>query len=697
MRNTKYSLKTLLFILSGLLITFTTVIMTLYHYRYSTTILRKEFVAKAEIIAKSTGHQSYEGIIIQDPYIFREICQAILRERNMRYVMVYNDKGVLIYDQFKEGFTELAALYSQQGLKTIKDLHESEKKQVIQFKKKHKPSFILDVRRAVKDKTEPYEIIGYIRIGLSLHEIKKMEHELIANSCFITLIILVIGLIISFLLSKEIGKSLSVVGEAMKKIIQSDDLSEQIKRQSKIAEVNGIQDHFNTMIENLRVSRHNLEESKDRYQTLVATASKAKIGIALIQNNSNRTGLFKYVNQYFADVTGYSIDDLLTMTIEDIIHPENCQKMRKLITESFSRKEGKASYHFLGINKKGKNVPIEISAGVTEFDGKKGLVFYAKDITEKLKAEKKLENYSQNLEKMVKKRTAELEQAFMDLKKTQSQLIQSEKLASIGQLAAGIAHEINTPTQYAGDNVRFLRDAFNDLNILFEKYVHLPQTLKEGMPVEELVKEVNFTIEETDLDYLKDEIPRAIEQTLEGMERISEIVRSMKEFSHPGVKDKTAVDINRAIETTITVSRNEWKYVSEMETDLDPSLPLVPCLPGELNQVFLNLIINAAQAIADKTEGGSAGKGIIRISTRKDGHYVEIRFSDTGTGIPEEIHAKIFEPFFTTKEVGAGTGQGLAISRSVIVEKHGGDLWFETESGKGTTFIIRLPVAEEAV
>ena len=277
-------------------------------------------------------------------------------------------------------------------------------------------------------------------------------------------------------------------------------------------------------------------------------------------------------------------------------------------------------------------------------------------------------------------------------KHLESQLVQAQKLESLGQLAAGIAHEINTPTQYVGDNTRFLQDAFGDLQRVLTKHGELLESVKSGKPTETLINEVESVIEEADLSYLTEEIPKAIGQTLEGVERVAKIVRSMKEFSHPGGGEKTAYDINRALETTITVARNEWKYVAEMETDFDSSLPLVPCLPGELNQVFLNMIINAAHAISDEVGDGENGKGTIRIQTALNCESAEIRISDTGSGIPENIGKKIFDPFFTTKAVGKGTGQGLAISHTVIVEKHGGSLSFETEKGKGTTFIIRLPL-----
>jgi two-component system NtrC family sensor kinase len=266
---------------------------------------------------------------------------------------------------------------------------------------------------------------------------------------------------------------------------------------------------------------------------------------------------------------------------------------------------------------------------------------------------------------------------------------------SIGQLAAGIAHEINTPTQYVGDNTRFLKEAFEDTNRALKSYDQLFKAVKKNSVSDHLIQEVENVIQKTDLIYLMAEIPTAIEQTLEGLARVTKIVRSMKEFSHPGADEKTTVDINNALENTITVARNEWKYVADVKTDFEADLPLVACLPGELNQVFLNIIINAAHAISDALEDGSENKGIITASTRSKRNSVEIRISDTGRGIPEDIQPRIFDPFFTTKEPGRGTGQGLAISHTVIVEKHGGSINFEAETGKGTTFIIQLPIQNE--
>ena len=273
----------------------------------------------------------------------------------------------------------------------------------------------------------------------------------------------------------------------------------------------------------------------------------------------------------------------------------------------------------------------------------------------------------------------------------EEQLRQAQKLESVGQLAAGIAHEINTPTQYIGDNVRFLKDAFQELKSLLANYQRLSPAASGASQPSETSREAASAAEGVDAAYLLEEIPKAIEQTLEGVTRVSKLVAAMKEFSHPGSKEKTPLDLNHAIESTITVARHEWKYVAEMETDFDPSLSVVSCHPGEFNQVILNLIVNAAHAISDIVGKNGGVMGKIKIQTQNCQEWVEIRVQDTGSGIPEKVRSRIFDPFFTTKEIGKGTGQGLAIARSVVVDKHQGTIHFETEEGKGTTFVIRLP------
>ncbi len=203
-------------------------------------------------------------------------------------------------------------------------------------------------------------------------------------------------------------------------------------------------------------------------------------------------------------------------------------------------------------------------------------------------------------------------------------------------------------------------------------------------------------MEQADLEFLLKEIPAAIDQSLEGIERVTQIVRSMKEFSHPDDEETQSINVQGAIENTLTICRNEWKYVAEAVTDLADDLPPITCRPGDLNQVLLNLIVNAAHAIeARRTQstGCPATKGTITVRTRRDGEWVQIDVEDDGCGIPEAIRDKVFDPFFTTKKVGRGTGQGLAIARTIVVERHGGSIDFDTEMGRGTIFKIRMPIS----
>lgn len=273
------------------------------------------------------------------------------------------------------------------------------------------------------------------------------------------------------------------------------------------------------------------------------------------------------------------------------------------------------------------------------------------------------------------------------------QLKQAQKLESIGQLAAGIAHEINTPVQFVGDNVRYLKDCFSDLQQLYEMYSTVLQSLEQAEQYPEQTQSIRKYEQEIDIEYLFEDIPASIDQSLDGTTRIRDIVKAMKEFSHPGSASKEYTDLNHAIESTLTVARNEWKYLAEVETELDPDLPPVMLLTGEFNQVMLNIIVNAAHAIDEKRKKtNSEALGKIKIKTQRDGDSILISIKDSGNGIPDEIKSRVFDPFFTTKEVGKGTGQGLAIAYSVIVDKHQGSIRLESEAGVGTTFYINIPI-----
>jgi PAS domain S-box-containing protein len=269
----------------------------------------------------------------------------------------------------------------------------------------------------------------------------------------------------------------------------------------------------------------------------------------------------------------------------------------------------------------------------------------------------------------------------------------AHKLESVGRLAAGLAHEINTPIQYVGDNVHFLRSAFDDLTSLFQAY---RAAVAEPVGAESLeARVVRFRQLEAaaDLDFLSQEVPKAFERALEGAQRVASLVRAMKEFAYPDAAEHLPADLNQALKTTLTVARNEYKYAASVNVEL-AEIPQVACNIGELNQVFLNLVVNAAHAIQDS--GKDVATGCITVATRAVGETVEISIADNGCGIPAENLGKIFDPFYTTKEVGRGTGQGLAIARSIVVDRHRGRIDVSSTPGVGTAFTVCLPVSRPA-
>jgi two-component system, NtrC family, sensor kinase len=320
----------------------------------------------------------------------------------------------------------------------------------------------------------------------------------------------------------------------------------------------------------------------------------------------------------------------------------------------------------------------------------------AEALTEKWRATKQAALKLGALEQAVEERTREIRQAneallaqISERKLLENQLVQAQKLESIGQLAAGIAHEINTPIQYVGDSVEFLRSAMTSIEKVLDQYRQVFHTTSDTASRQEVLDWLQAAEEVAELEFLRGEVPRAFERTLDGVARVAKIVRAMKEFSFPDAREHHHADINQALETTLVVAHNEYKLLARVDTRFS-ELPAVKCNISELNQVFLNLIVNAAHAIQDS--GKDAADGVIQIRTSVAGGLVEIAIADNGCGITAEIANKVFDPFFTTKEVGRGTGQGLSIARAAVITRHGGSLSFETIVGHGTTFFVRLPI-----
>jgi two-component system NtrC family sensor kinase len=366
------------------------------------------------------------------------------------------------------------------------------------------------------------------------------------------------------------------------------------------------------------------------------------------------TGRIVYVNGKACHVSERSREELLSLTIPEI-DPLFSKETWEVFWKDI-KVRGAITVETLHQAKHGRVFPVEVTANYVKLDAQEYAFSFVRDLSERHELE--------------------------------SQLRHAQKLESIGQLAAGIAHEINTPTQFVMDNLKFLRDSWKGIYELLERYRTAIRDAALVLPPR-VTADLTEAERNVDLEFLSVEGLRAIDQSLEGAGRVAEIVRAMKEFSHPDSANKTPTDINRAIESTITVARSEWRYVAEIVTEFDQSLPPVVCHPGDINQVILNLVVNAAHAIHEKAKDGE--KGRITVRTKSRGEFIEVAITDTGVGIPEKIRNRIFDPFFTTKDVGKGTGQGLSLAHRVVVKKHGGRIWFETETGIGTTFFIQLP------
>jgi two-component system, NtrC family, sensor kinase len=411
-------------------------------------------------------------------------------------------------------------------------------------------------------------------------------------------------------------------------------------------------------VTNRKLADARLRESEQRWRSLLAQVEEMVVVV-------NARGRIVYASPAVERWLGYEVDKLVGEDFSFATHPDHAAELWRALesarpgrpvslTRSVRAADG--SWHWF-------------ESRVVRFDDTDdaSLLLISHDITERVELDQ------------------ERERLEMDRRV-------SQRLEAVGQLAAGIAHEINTPLQFVGDSVTFLRDAVDDLLILTGLYREGLFT-ETAIPLEERRRTMTEAEEEADVKYLIESLPKAFARTEDGIERVRTIVQAMKRFSYASSTEVGPGDLNDALNTTLAVCRNEYKYVAEVTTDLG-DIPLVACNIGEINQVFLNLVINAAQAIEEAFEAGSE-LGHISISTRREGDEVVVEVADDGPGIPPEIRERIYEPFFTTKEVGKGTGQGLALARTTI-EHHHGSLSCATEVGAGTRFTIRLPIDQVA-
>ncbi len=408
-----------------------------------------------------------------------------------------------------------------------------------------------------------------------------------------------------------------------------------------------------------------LSRSESKFRSLVEAAS---VGIAILSH-----GKVLYLNPHLLKLTGRAAEDLPLSVLRLVDRPE-IRRVARQLRAKMSKPLLSPGYSVRLRHPREGWLDTEVTAEPIRYQGQEAQLLFVQDVTER--------------------------------NKLQEQLFHSSKLEAIGVLASGIAHEINTPIQYVGDNVQFAMEAFEDLNGLVRACLEMIDSLSpEGRQSEEATR-IRRLCEEMDLEFLREEIPRALEQSTEGLGHVRDIVRAMRVFGHQESGEFTAADLNEIVQNSLIVSRNEWKHTAQIELDLDPDLPPIQCQAGGIQQVILNILINAAHAVADEVRGAGgevpergdpsgsgAPKGRIAISTRAVEMGVQVSVADTGGGIPDDIHDRIFDPFFTTKVVGKGTGQGLSLAHQIVTEGHGGILTFDTRPGDGTTFHVVLPLA----
>ena len=397
-----------------------------------------------------------------------------------------------------------------------------------------------------------------------------------------------------------------------------------------------------------------LEESEESLRLLFAAIPHA------VWVYDVETLRFLKVNAAATRRYGYSAEEFEHITASDLHPPAEASRLQDILARMWdgpdqALPEGDWQYR----TRAGELLDVEVHARVLRYKDRTAVLAVVQDVTARKRLELELQS--------------------------------SQRLEAVGHLAAGIAHEINTPIQFVGDNLHFIEDAFRSRQAAFTDFgCQLNRAVLAGDAPRTVLEIWEQALEASDMEYLSTEVPQALKQSLDGVERIATIVRAMKAFAHPGQKEKVAADLNKALADTLTVARNELKYVADVETDFG-ELPPVVCHLADLNQVFLNLLVNGAQAIGTVMKETGV-KGRIRVKTRLDGDHVTVSISDTGCGIPEAIKSRVFDQFFTTKEVGRGTGQGLALARSIVVDKHGGKLAFEPNPPQGTTFVVSVPI-----
>jgi len=647
-----------------LLIFITVGISTYLAVNTESKVLKEELIYKAKYLTRNIGSSTKYAFSSLNWIFVEKMLKGLLEvgRHEVIYVKVVNPNGEVYLASDRSYYGERVDSSLLSDKETLLDNY------FFPHKKEHG---ILSIH-PITISNERWHII----LGLSLKSVKEAIGSLIVRNLAFGGLIILLGIIGSLFLSRSISRPIINLANAAK-IISVGNWDHHVIVQSR-DEVGLLAYFFNRMINSLKQGEEALQKSEEKYRDIFENVSDFLYFHDL-------EGYFTETNLAWKKEYGFSEDDLANLNVIDLMPEQYKPQFEDYLKRV--KDHGKDQGLLSVMMKDGSERIVEYRSSLVY--GPTGPIIVrgsARDITEAKRAEEKLKTYRQDLEKMVEERTAELKKTLTDLQNTQSQLLQSEKMASIGELAAGVAHEINNPVGFVKSNLGTMNEYREDLIKLLDQYEILEATLGEEKEafkngsIQKAIENIQSVKDEIDLGFIMDDYSNVINESFEGMARVAKIVADLKDFAHIDKAELEHADLNKGIESTLNIVWNELKYKAQVIKDLG-DIPPVKCYPQRLNQVFLNILVNAAQAIEDKGE--------IRVKTQADNGYVEIRISDTGKGIPPEIIPKIFDPFFTTKDVGKGTGLGLNMAYNII-QKHKGTIDVESEVGKGTTFIIRL-------
>jgi len=661
-------------LLSVSLILFLGLLLGFYFIRHEADVLNAELDERTAVLLNSLTTNSEYPILIRDREAISRLAKGILTQRDVAFCRIEDIDGTVLFEGGRKEGRPIREFSST--VVTNRVVEERDEGMILGAS------------------TEVEEEMGKIYLAISLSGLNEKIKDIKETVAIFTIVtVILVSLLSSLLLKLILSNPIHMLVRGTERIARGDlDHKVPVKRSD---EIGILAVSFNKMTADLKATTTSIanlnKEIVERKRAEEKTRKEREFSEALVQSicpdvlivvdkDRNILGCNGAIERMF----GYLPHKLIGKKTDLLYENRN----RDIGSRPIWKVLDKRGFHVgeaVGRRKDGSRLDLEISTALIK--EKRGVVLLVRDITDRKTAEKmllKAKEQAEEAEKDLRKGNDKLKKVNRELKEAQSQLLQREKLASIGQLAAGIAHEINNPAGFVSSNLNSLQGYISDFIKTLKEYEKLLSLCKqkEDKDLLALAQQVENVKKEVDLDFLLEDIEKTVGESLEGTKRITKIVRDLKDFSHIDEAELKYADINEGIESTLNIVWNELKYKAEVIKEYG-DLPEIECYPQQLNQVFMNLLVNAAQAIEEK--------GQIRINTFSEDDHIHIQISDTGMGIPQENLSRIFEPFFTTKEVGKGTGLGLSMSYGII-QKHQGKIDVKSQVGKGTTFTIELPV-----